>query len=202
MTRPENAAIWYAQDGFDPTAKGINGRRVAGESFLRGFLTHARAEDFVALTHGPGDEQHFRDFAARVGVTRPIRGVRLDTPAAIACAASITCAIIATAAIAATAACITVKAVFRKAGHGTGVVGIKAAASLVAIDAASDTVMRPVGVGADVVVRALHVPAVLGRDRHQRREAEVDLGGTGVQLQLVLPRLVHLDVREIRPQHR
>lgn len=81
---PANAAIWYAPDGYDPAEKGINGRRVAGESFLRGFLRHAEAEEFVCLTHGPGDEQHFRAFAARQGVTRPIRGVRLDASGQIA----------------------------------------------------------------------------------------------------------------------
>ncbi|GAB1363213.1 hypothetical protein MASR1M32_24490 [Rhodobacter sp.] len=42
MTAPANAAIWYAPDGYDPGAKGINGRRVAGESFLRGFFAHGR----------------------------------------------------------------------------------------------------------------------------------------------------------------
>jgi hypothetical protein len=45
--RPRNAAIWYAQDGFDPGSKGINGRRVAGESFLKGFLRHADVDEFV-----------------------------------------------------------------------------------------------------------------------------------------------------------
>ncbi len=67
-----------APDGYDPKSKGINGRRVAGESFLRGFFAHAQAEEFVCLTHGKGDEDHFRAFAAREGVTRPLRGVRLD----------------------------------------------------------------------------------------------------------------------------
>ena len=33
-----NAAIWFTADGYDPAKKGINGRRVAGESFLRGFI--------------------------------------------------------------------------------------------------------------------------------------------------------------------
>lgn len=75
---PANAAIWYAPDGYDPKAKGINGRRVAGESFLRGFFAHADAGEFVCLTHGKADEDHFRAFAAREGVTRPLRGVRLD----------------------------------------------------------------------------------------------------------------------------
>jgi glycosyltransferase involved in cell wall biosynthesis len=50
-----NAAIWYAQDGFDPTAKGINGRRVAGESFLKGFLRHADVDEFVLAMHGGDD---------------------------------------------------------------------------------------------------------------------------------------------------
>jgi len=78
-----NAAIWYAPDGYDPGTKGINGRRVAGESFLRGFLKHAQTDEFVSLTHGPADEAHFRAFAAREGVTRPLRGARLESPATI-----------------------------------------------------------------------------------------------------------------------
>ena len=45
-----NAAIWYAQDGFDPAAKGINGRRVAGASFLTGFLRHAAVDEFVLMS--------------------------------------------------------------------------------------------------------------------------------------------------------
>lgn len=73
-----NAAIWYAPDGYAPGEKGINGRRVAGESFLRGYLAHAEAAEFVCLTHGPGDEDHFRAFARAQGVTRPIRGERLE----------------------------------------------------------------------------------------------------------------------------
>ncbi|MGA0539194.1 glycosyltransferase family 4 protein [Neotabrizicola sp. VNH66] len=82
--RTANAAIWYAPDGYDPKSKGINGRRVAGESFLRGFFAHAEAEEFVCLTHGSGDEAHFREFAARAGVTRPVRGARLERPVDIA----------------------------------------------------------------------------------------------------------------------
>jgi glycosyltransferase involved in cell wall biosynthesis len=81
---PANAAIWYAPDGYDPKSKGINGRRVAGESFLRGFLAHGQVEEFVSLTHGPTDHEHFAAFAAREGVTRPLRNVRLETPAGIA----------------------------------------------------------------------------------------------------------------------
>lgn len=79
-----NAAIWYAQDGYDPAAKGINGRRVAGESFLRGYFAHAEVEEFVCLTYGRSDERHFREFAARQGVTKPLRAARLEDAASVA----------------------------------------------------------------------------------------------------------------------
>ena len=79
-----NAGIWYAPDGYDPKANGINGRRVAGESFLRGFFAHAEVEEFVCLTHGQDSEQHFRNFAARERVRKPIRTVRLEAAATLA----------------------------------------------------------------------------------------------------------------------
>ena len=48
MSTPKyNSAIWYASDGDDPDNKGINGRRVAGASFLKGFAAHGRVEEFV-----------------------------------------------------------------------------------------------------------------------------------------------------------
>ncbi|MDR0807659.1 MAG: hypothetical protein LBE86_00765, partial [Gemmobacter sp.] len=78
-----NAAIWYAPDGYDPQ-KGINGRRVAGESFLRGFFAHSRADELVCVTQDPAGEAHLRAFAAREHVTRPIRVTRHATPGQIA----------------------------------------------------------------------------------------------------------------------
>lgn len=58
MTAGRNAAIWYAPDGYDPK-KGLNGRRMMGESLLRGWFRHAEVEEWVALTHGPTDAQAF-----------------------------------------------------------------------------------------------------------------------------------------------
>jgi glycosyltransferase involved in cell wall biosynthesis len=75
-----NAAIWFGTDGYDP-AKGLNGRRVAGESFLRGFFTHAKVDEFVSLAHSTRDHQAFAAIAKASGVTRPLRHVRLDAPA-------------------------------------------------------------------------------------------------------------------------
>lgn len=79
-----NAAIWYTTDGYDPGKKGINGRRVAGESFLRGFFAHADVDEFVSLAHGQGDHVAFAAAATAAGVTKPIRAVRLDQPDRIA----------------------------------------------------------------------------------------------------------------------
>lgn len=78
-----NAAIWFTADGYDPAAKGINGRRVAGESFLRGFFAHADVAEFVSLAHTSADHAAFAAMARAAGVTRPLRAVRLDGPAAI-----------------------------------------------------------------------------------------------------------------------
>jgi glycosyltransferase involved in cell wall biosynthesis len=75
-----NAAIWYAQDGFDPTAKGINGRRVAGESFLKGFLRHADVEEFVLLAKGEGEIGPVRDLAAALRPAVPVRHTPLLRP--------------------------------------------------------------------------------------------------------------------------
>ncbi len=84
MAAPDtNAAIWFAADGYDP-AKGLNGRRVAGESFLRGFFAHAKVDEFVSLAHGTRDHQAFAAMAKASGVTLPVRAVRLDAPAQMA----------------------------------------------------------------------------------------------------------------------
>jgi glycosyltransferase involved in cell wall biosynthesis len=79
-----NAAIWYSADGFDPATKGINGRRVAGESFLRGFFSHGDVDQFVTIAHTQGDHAEFAAMAKTNGVTKPLRSVRLDAPAAMA----------------------------------------------------------------------------------------------------------------------
>lgn len=76
-----NAAIWFAADGYDPAAKGINGRRVAGESFLRGFLKHADIDECVVLAHARSGHEAVRDMAAGLRPGLAVRGVLLaETP--------------------------------------------------------------------------------------------------------------------------
>ena len=81
--RPQNAAIWYAQDGFDPAAKGINGRRVAGESFLRGYLRHADVDEFVILSKKPEEAEPVRALAAELRPGVPVRAAGLIRPTSI-----------------------------------------------------------------------------------------------------------------------
>lgn len=75
-----NAAIWYSPDGYDPTSRGINGRRVAGQTFLRGFFTHAEVDEFVSFAQSSADHRSFAEAAQAAGVRRPLRGVPLHQP--------------------------------------------------------------------------------------------------------------------------
>src|SRR6056297_1696590 len=54
-----NAAIYYADDAYSPENKGLNGRRVAGASFLKGFFRHADVAEFVSLSQGPKGAESF-----------------------------------------------------------------------------------------------------------------------------------------------
>ena len=78
-----NAALWYAADGYDP-AKGLNGRRVAGESFLRGFLRHADIAEAVLLTGNPAEAEPVRALAEALRPGLPLRVVNSRQPEAIA----------------------------------------------------------------------------------------------------------------------
>ena len=79
-----NAAIFYASDGYAPASKGINGRRVAGESFLKGYLRHGEVAEFVILAKATAEAA---EVAALVRELRPdikLRPVGLVRPASIA----------------------------------------------------------------------------------------------------------------------
>jgi len=79
-----NAAIYYAADGYDPAAKGLNGRRMAGESFLRGFLRHADIDEAVFLSHNLSEAENLRAMADRLRPGLPLRMQHLRDPARIA----------------------------------------------------------------------------------------------------------------------
>ena len=79
-----NAAIFYAQDGYDPKAKGINGRRVAGDSFLRGFLRHADIDEAVLMAKESGELDPVKALAAELRPGLELRHVPMRAPNAMA----------------------------------------------------------------------------------------------------------------------
>lgn len=85
MSDPKrNAAIFYAQDGYDPKAKGINGRRVAGDSFLRGFLRHADISEAVMMSKEAGELDPVRALVGDLRPGLPLRHVPMRLPGALA----------------------------------------------------------------------------------------------------------------------
>lgn len=84
MTDLANAAIFYASDGYKPAEKGINGRRVAGESFLRGFLKHAAVEEFVFMTKSSGETEEIKHFYQKANIAKRLRVAALLRPQDIA----------------------------------------------------------------------------------------------------------------------
>lgn len=80
----DNAAIFFIADGFDPKSKGINGRRVAGESFIRGFFRHVEATELVCLASGKPDHDLFDKIAQEERPDLPRRHVDRQTPQRIA----------------------------------------------------------------------------------------------------------------------
>lgn len=82
-----NAAISFSQDAFDPQARGVNGRRMAGQSLLQGFLRHADVEEFLILSTSSRDVARVRKLAeAEAGgeSRRPVRGVMAHDGTALA----------------------------------------------------------------------------------------------------------------------
>ncbi len=81
MTDPDrNAAIWYKDDGYRPDKNGINGRRVAGASFLKGFFSHADVSEFVSLTTGSQSADSFADLLKEHGRDLPARAAFEEKP--------------------------------------------------------------------------------------------------------------------------
>ena len=79
-----NAVIRFSQDGYDPVAKGINGRRVAGSSFLKGYLRHAEAAEFVMLSHRPNELAPVRALLADLRPDVPLRHLSMLRASGIA----------------------------------------------------------------------------------------------------------------------
>ena len=78
------AAIYYDPEAYTTSGPKLMGRNSAGESFLRGFLSHSRAASFWTQVEKP---EHARQFTAAVsawGRTEPVRAVDKQSLGALA----------------------------------------------------------------------------------------------------------------------
>ena len=74
-----NAAIYYLEDGFNPQ-NGLNGRRMAGQSFLKGFFDHADVDEFIAISNTKKRLETFVQIAKKYGVSKRVKGFLNSTP--------------------------------------------------------------------------------------------------------------------------
>ena len=74
------AAIYFHIDGYDPNHIELNGRRVAGESFLRGYLQHTGGEVAVAKVDSKSQFELFTKFARENGFPGETKGNLTDNP--------------------------------------------------------------------------------------------------------------------------
>lgn len=66
------AAIFYHPEAYTTTGPKLMGRNAAGESFLRGFLQHSRAERFAVQVMDRAHGQSFADFAQSFDRKEPV----------------------------------------------------------------------------------------------------------------------------------
>ncbi|MEY4592173.1 MAG: hypothetical protein RIR18_1068, partial [Pseudomonadota bacterium] len=72
---PMTAAIYYHPEAYTTSGPKLMGRNAAGESFLRGFLTHSKASEFWAQVQQPAHAQHFGQTVAAFGRKEPVKAV-------------------------------------------------------------------------------------------------------------------------------
>lgn len=70
-----NAAIYYHPEAYTTAGPKLMGRNAAGESFLRGYLSHSAASEFWAQVEKPEHAQHFANAVAAFGRSEPVRAV-------------------------------------------------------------------------------------------------------------------------------
>lgn len=77
------AAIYYHPEAYTTCGPKLMGRNAAGESFLRGFLTHSQAIEFWAQVQKPEHAQHFARTVQAFGRSEPVKAVDKNSLAAL-----------------------------------------------------------------------------------------------------------------------
>ncbi len=70
-----SGAIYYHPEAYTTCGPKLMGRNAAGESFLRGFLTHSQAIEFWAQVQKPEHARHFAASVSSLGRTEPVHAV-------------------------------------------------------------------------------------------------------------------------------
>lgn len=78
------AAIYFHPEGYETARADLKGRHVAGESFVTGFLRHARTDIFACHADGPAEARLFVEMAARHAPGRPVRLYPTSEPSRLA----------------------------------------------------------------------------------------------------------------------
>ena len=79
-----NPVIYYHPEAYTTSGPKLMGRNAAGESFLRGFLTHSKASAFWAQVQKPEHGQHFAAQVKAQGRTESVQAVPPQQLAALA----------------------------------------------------------------------------------------------------------------------
>ncbi len=77
------ACIYYHPEAYTTSGPKLMGRNAAGESFLRGFLSHSQSSAFWAQVDKPEHAQHFAKTVASLGRTEPVHAVSKNTLGAL-----------------------------------------------------------------------------------------------------------------------
>lgn len=78
------AAIYYHPEAYTTSGPKLMGRNAAGESFLRGFLTHSQASEFWAQVQKPEHAQHFAQTVQAFGRSEAVKAVDKNSLGALA----------------------------------------------------------------------------------------------------------------------
>ena len=77
-------AIYYHPEAYTTSGPKLMGRNAAGESFLRGFVSHSTGSEFWAQVQRPEHAQHFAAAVSSLGRTEPVRSVDKSSLGALA----------------------------------------------------------------------------------------------------------------------
>ena len=79
-----STAIYYHPEAYTTSGPKLMGRNAAGESFLRGFVSHSTSSEFWAQVQRPEHARHFAAVVSSLGRTEPVRSVDKSSLGALA----------------------------------------------------------------------------------------------------------------------